>query len=185
MRRVDLGAVLALLLVPALLAGCSSHGSGSGRTPGPGASPSGASSAGAPRAAGAPASPGEVGACMRDRGYDVDDSDFAGGGGAGEQVSVPQGVDPDRWTADLVRCSGGAADAPAAQPLPGMDELRREAAACIRAGGFPDYPDGIEDQRTWQPSDADAFEHVAKDCDAQVYEAGTGARAGTGAEAGR
>jgi hypothetical protein len=164
--RIDARAVLALLLVPALLTGCSAPPRDESRPP----------ATGMPSAASA-ASAAEVGACMRDRGHDVDDSQFAESGGSSAQVSVPPGVDADRWTADLIACSGGVADAPAAQPAPGQDELGREAAACIRDGGFPDYPDGIEDQRRWKPTDPDAFDRVAKDCDAKVF--------GVGAEAGR
>jgi hypothetical protein len=167
--RVDVRAVLALVLLPALLAGCASG-------PRDGA-PDAATSA--PSASAASAA--QVGACMRDRGYDVDDSQFAADDPAGAQVTVPDGVDADRWAADLVSCSGGAADAPAAQPLPGDDERRRRSAACIRDGGFADYPDDLDEQRRWQPADADAFERVAVECDRQSYETGIG----TGKEARR
>jgi hypothetical protein len=166
--RIDVRALLASLLVPVLLTGCSpapDDGSRPAATGTPSASATSATSA------------AEVGVCMRDRGHDVDDSQFTASGGSRARVSVPPGVDADRWTADLAACSGGAADAPAAQPAPGQDELGRKAAACIRDGGFPDYPDGIEDQRRWKPSDADTFERVAEDCDAKVF--------GVGTEAGR
>jgi hypothetical protein len=186
MRRADTGAVLALLLVPALLAGCSSSPSGADRTPGPGASTSGSSSSGSTGASGSTGSrvsPAEVGRCMRDHGYDVDDSEFATGGEAGARFSAPEGVDAEQYSADLVECSGGSGDAPAAKPLPGSDERNRKAAACIRAGGFPDYPDGIEEERKWTPPDEDTFDRVAKKCDAEAF--GTGERFETGAEAGR
>ncbi|PZE86219.1 hypothetical protein [Curtobacterium sp. MCBD17_032] len=164
--RIDARVVLALLLVPTLLTGCSSAPHDDTRPPiSDSPSPSAASAA-------------EVGACMRDRGHDVDDSQFAESGGSRAQVSVPEGVDPDRWVADLDACSGGAADAPAAEPVPGWDALTRKAAACIRDGGFPDYPDGMEDQRRWKPSDTDAFDRVAQECDAKVFGA-------VGTEAGR
>jgi hypothetical protein len=164
--RIDVRAVLASLLVPALLTGCSSAPDDGSRPP----------ATGTPSAS--TASAAEVGACMRDRGHDVDDSQFAESGGSRARMSVPAGVDADRWVADLNACSGGATDAPAAKPAPGQDALVRKEAACIRDGGFPDYPDGIEDQRRWKPSDADAFDRVAKDCGAKVYGA-------VGTEAGR
>jgi hypothetical protein len=184
MRRVDIGAVLALLLVPALLVGCSSSPSDTGATPGAGTSGGSSSgSTGASGTTGSAVSPGELGKCMRDRGYDVEDSEFETGGDAGARFSAPEGVDAEQYSADLVECSGGAADGQAAKPLPGSDERNRKAAACIRAGGFPDYPDGIEEERKWTPPDEDTFDRVAKKCDAEAF--GTGERFETGAEAGR
>lgn len=184
MRRVDAGAVLALLLVPALLAGCSSSPSHAGQTPGPSASTSSDGSFGSTGASGTTGqrvAPGEIGTCMRDRGYDVDDSEFANSGGSGARFSAPEGVDAEKYSADLIACSGGSADAPAAKPLPGSDERLRREAACIRDGGFPDFPDGLEDQRRWEPRDEEAFERTAEECSRKSF--GDGAAA-TGSEAG-
>ena len=155
-------ALAGLAVLPVLLAGCSGGGGGDGA--GPTASPSAAADT-RPSAA-------ELGDCMRDKGYDVDDSEVGGSGtGGGARLAVPEGVDPAKWSDDLIACAGstGAGEAPAAQPIPGNDELLRKTAACIRDGGFPDYPDDLEDRRRWEPGDADAFDRVARDCDDEVF----------------
>jgi hypothetical protein len=106
----------------------------------------------------------------------VDDSEFVTGGSSA-RFSAPEGVDAQQYTSDLLACSGTTADGAQAKPIPGSDERHRKAAACIRDGGFPDYPDDIEEERAWTPPDEDAFDRVAKRCDAEA--------SGTGAEAGR
>lgn len=145
--------IAAVLLLPALLAGCSGGGTTSDPSPTPSAHAAGA-----------------VGDCMRDKGYDIDDSELAGkpaaGGGAG--FAVPDGVDPDQWTADLVTCSGAAVEAgraQAAKPLPGASDA---FAKCLRDGGFDDYPDDESARATYHPADQDAFDRVSEECDDEV-----------------
>ncbi|WP_420363637.1 hypothetical protein AABM26_04685 [Curtobacterium aetherium] len=133
---------LTALLVPVLLAGCST-----------GPSPSAPSS---PSPAVAPA---DVGACLREHGYAVEDP------GPGTPSAVPDGVDPDTFAEDLATCSGGpggAGDAPESVlvPEPGHDA----AVACIREQGYPDYPDTLADQRRYEPADQDTFDQVVDRC---------------------
>ncbi|QWS32792.1 hypothetical protein [Curtobacterium aetherium] len=53
--------------------------------------------------------PGEVGTCMREKGYDFDDSDAVS-----DDFAAPAGVDGTQWAQDLLACSG--AEDPAGDP---------------------------------------------------------------------
>jgi len=147
---VALGA--AALLLPGLLAACSGGGPGADSTPDAGTAAKGSALA----------------SCMRDRGYDMQDPD----GGSSAQISTPDGVDEEQYRADLKDCVGdgsGAGDAQMAKPMPGAAEKLHEEAACIRDGGFSDYPDDQEAMATYRPADQDAFEEVAKACSDEVF----------------
>lgn len=143
----------AAVLLPGFLAGCS-----------PTTSDTDAAGSSAVDAKGT-----DLAECMRDKGYDVPDP-TAGNGGA--QVQVPDGVDPDQYTADLGTCIGdgeGAGDGVQAKPMEGLDDKLREAAACIREEGFSDYPDDEAGMRSYRPDDEAAFEEVAKTCNERAF----------------
>jgi hypothetical protein len=153
-------AVLAgVLLVPGLLTACSS-------TPhDDSASSGGSSSGGASKNSGAV----ELASCMRDKGYDMEDPSSSGG----LQLSPPDGVDADQWRTDLVACTGdgkGAGEAQVAKPLPGMEDMARDMAECMRENGFPDYPDDSGDQVGYQPSgDESTYDDVSQTCGEKAY----------------
>lgn len=137
------------LLVPMLLAGCS------GATDGPSDAPS----SGASEQSGL-----ALAACMRDKGYPFDDPDPARSGSS-SQLSVPDGVDPQRWNADFLECAGASGAEGRAQELPGADDLDRARAACFREHGYEDFPDDAEQQSSYTPADPSAFDAVAQQCD--------------------
>jgi len=152
-RRPTLIAVAAaVLLLPGLLTACSSGSDDSTTT---GAAPTPASE----RA-------GEVGSCMRDKGYDFDDSALTGGDFT---IAPPDGVDPQQYAQDLGTCSGnpdtGAGDAADAAPAP--EELA--FASCIRGNGFDDYPDGQQARSQYHPADAAAFAQVETTCATKAF----------------
>lgn len=162
--RSLLAAAAALVLLPGLLASCSSP------APDPTKSP------------GTAAKGATLAECMRGKGYDMPDPSS---GGDTLQLSAPDGVDEEQYHADLTSClddSAGAGDAQAAKPMPGSDEQQRKVAECIRDRGFEDYPDDEEAKIRYQPDDQDAFDEVARACDAEAF-AGSGAGAGGGAGA--
>lgn len=156
-RRPTLIAVAAaVLLLPGLLTACSSgSGSGSDDSPTTGAVPTPASQ----RA-------GEVGSCMRDKGYDFDDSALTGGDFT---LAAPEGVDPQQYAQDLGTCSGnpdtGGVDV--SNVPPGPEDLA--FAKCIRDNGFDDYPDGAQARRGYHPSDESAFSRVETSCFTEAY----------------
>ncbi len=150
-RATMLSAVATVLLVPTLLTACSS-------------SPDGAD---APTA-----NDGQVGlalaSCMRDHGYDFADPDS----GAPAQLSVPEGVDPDAYQADLKEClaSGPVADSGAkAQQLPGAAERERAYGECIVEAGFDDFPDDSAEWADYVPADQGAFDAASDACGAEIF----------------
>lgn len=151
--RSSLAAAAAtLVLLSALLAGCSSRDDSGAAGPATGSARQGATLA----------------ECMRGKGYDMPDPSS---GGQSMQFGAPDDVDPDQYQSDLTACigdGGGAGDAQAAKPMPGLDEKMQQAAECIREGGFSDYPDDQEAQRTYRPDDASAFDEVARACDEEA-----------------
>lgn len=147
---IALGA--AALLLPGLLAACSGGGPRDDGTPDAGAAAKGSALA----------------SCMRDKGYDMQDPD----GGSTAEIGTPDGVDGEQYRADLQDCVGdgsGAGDAQAAKPAPGLADKQRESAACIRDGGFPDYPDDQDAKASYRPADQAAFDEVAKACDTKAF----------------
>jgi hypothetical protein len=153
-------AVLAgLLLLPGLLTACSS-------TP----TPDSASGSGASKNAGASKSSGaaKLAACMRDKGYDMADPSSSA-----INLSAPDGVDADQWRSDLVSCTGdgkGPGEANVAKPMPGMEDMARDMAECMRDNGFADYPDDQGEQATYTPSgDASTYADVEQTCGEKAY----------------
>ncbi|MBT1675126.1 hypothetical protein [Curtobacterium aurantiacum] len=152
-NRSLLAVATAVVLLPAVLTGCSSGGPGGGPTDTTGTAAAGVTLA----------------ECMRDRGYDMPDP---GNGGPTVQLSAPDGVDEEQYRDDLTGClddTAGAGEADAAKPAPGMAGKALEAAACIREHGFSDYPDDEEGWIAYQPEDEAAFDEVARSCDDRVF----------------
>lgn len=116
--------------------------------------------------------------CMRGKGYEMDDA-AVGGQGNSMQLSAPDGVDKDQWTADLEKCMGpmtGAGDSDGsgtknAKPGPGGAAKEKEYVECLRDHGFADYPDDVEARGSYQPDDEDAFADVTETCDRKVFDA--------------
>lgn len=145
-------AAVAVVLLPGLLAGCSSAED--------------ADADGPTAAAGKGATLAE---CMRGKGYDMADPSS---GGQTMEIGAPDGVDPEQYQADLKECigdGGGAGDGQMAKPMEGAAEQQRRAAACIREGGFSDYPDDEAGMQAYQPDDRAAFDEVARACDEEAF----------------
>lgn len=162
--RSLLAVAAAMVLLPGLLASCSAAAPDPGPT----------------KSAGTAAKGATLAECMRGKGYDMPDPSS---GGTTLQLSAPDGVDEDQYQADLKSClddSAGAGDAQAAKPMPGSSDRLRKAAECIRERGFEDYPDDEDAKIRYQPDDQDAFDEVARACDAEAF-AGLGGEAGAGA----
>jgi hypothetical protein len=156
-RSLLASAALAVVLLPGLLAGCSTTSDDGTAGPSTGTARQGSSMA----------------ECMRGKGYDVPDPSS---GGRTMDLSAPDGVDPEQYQTDLTTCLGdaeGAGNAQVAKPMEGLDDKMQQAAECIRDNGFSDYPDDEDGKRAYQPDDADAFAEVAKTCDEQAFGADT------------
>lgn len=115
-----------------------------------------------------------VAACMRDKGYDMQDQSSSA---SSAQVSVPDGVDAETWKRDLASCVGSgegfrAGDAKPAEQAPGARQKSLESAKCLRDAGFTDYPDDEAHQAEYQPDDDAAFTEAAKACDEKVFGSG-------------
>lgn len=148
--RTTVSLVSGVLLLPGLLAACS-------------ASPDRGTAADGPSNSGAAA----LAACMRDRGYDMEDP------GSGQiSLSPPDGVDADQWRDDLVGCTEAgqeAGDVIPAQPKPGLADTARSVAECMRGAGYEDFPDDVEAQGSYVPSgDRAAFEREQAACSDQA-----------------
>lgn len=146
--------VAAVLLLPGLLTACSTSAPADGVTTAKGSSSAGSSLA----------------ACMRGKGYDMEDPSSAG---STQSLSAPEGVDADQWKADLTTCldSGGAGEAEykPAKPMPGLEEAQAKATECIRANGFEDYPDDQAGQMAYKPSDEETFTGVITRCNEEAF----------------
>jgi hypothetical protein len=146
-------AAVAVVLLPGLLAGCTSREDDEAAGPTAGSARQGATLA----------------ECMRGKGYDMPD---ASSSGKTMQFGVPDDVDPEQYQHDLKECvgdGGGAGDARAAKPMPGLAEKMQQAAECVREGGFVDYPDDQEGQQSYRPDDEAAFDEVARACDEEAF----------------
>ena len=146
----------AVLLLPGLLAACSSGTPKAEQTSSGSKSGTGSSLA----------------SCMRDKGYDMKDPS-----GGGQTLRAPDGVDEEQWSDDMQACMGGSKGAgdsgvQKAKPVPGADKKMQEVAKCIRAGGFSDYPDDQGAQASYKAGDRSAFEDLARQCEEKAF--GTG-----------
>ncbi|WIB78061.1 hypothetical protein DEJ28_02890 [Curtobacterium sp. MCPF17_002] len=157
-RRRLLSAAAVVVLLPGLLAACSSGS--------PESDPS--------KAAAGKDKGDSVSECMRGKGYDMDDAAGTGSGNS-MQLSVPDGVDKEQWSADFEKCmgpvsgagdSGGATDA---KPGPGQAKKEKKFLQCVRENGFADYPDDPDARGTYQPDDENAFHDVMDTCDREAF----------------
>lgn len=157
-RKHTVAAVLGtVLLVPALLTGCSTTTGGadpsSGRTPAPGSAEQDAA----------------IGSCMRAAGFDWDDS-------ADAQFSIPDGVDAAAYTAALERCVSSHGGGEAAAPVGGTPESDAALAECLTAAGLPDVPERQDDFETWIDNlaavDQQTLDAHIRECSAKAIEAG-------------
>ena len=130
------------ILVPAALSGCSDGSTDSSRGDGPDLTKR-----------------TQYAQCMRDKGYDEKDPDP---NAKSEQLAMPAGVDPTKYSADMDACSekagltaGNSADP--AKPDASAVEERRAIGACVREKGFGDYPDDEEGQMAYQAADGTRF----------------------------
>jgi hypothetical protein len=127
-------AVAALaLLTPALLAGCTSGpdtASGSTDTP----------------AADARSASAQLGSCLRDAGFDVDDPDLS----EVVVIAAPKGSDPDAYEKAFSTCSatlpgefGEIGQAPDADEAAALQKSGLKVAQCVRDKGFSDFADPV------------------------------------------
>lgn len=139
----------AVVLLPGLLAACSSGTPKAEETSGSG-SGSGASLA----------------SCMRDKGYDMEDPSS---GSRGMTLTAPEGADEEQWGKDLQKClgdQGGAGEGgfQKAKPMAGSEEKMQDVAKCIRDGGFSDFPDGEDAMAKYKPDDQSTYDQVSEEC---------------------
>jgi hypothetical protein len=121
------------VLLPALLAGCSTTDA-----PGSTSSPSVADTASASS---------QLGECLRDAGYNVPDPDL----GQGVVIAPPKGADPERYAEDFSACraklpesQGGGSQEPSAEELAEQQKADMKVAECVREKGFEDFPDPVD-----------------------------------------
>lgn len=133
-------------LVASLLSGCSAGG--------PPAPTDSASGVGDPRERAS-----AIFGCLRDKGYDVADPE-------GNQLSIPDGVDPDQYGKDLNACAHSVPGGPAGEAVAAPPSAEESAAfaRCIREGGFPDFPDDIEAQAEYTTGDEKGLEERYDHC---------------------
>lgn len=123
-------------LVPVLLSGCSTSPDTSD-----GSSPRAGDTA-------------KVGQCVRDKGYDVDDSDFVGVG----TFRQPDGLSVDEadiFAQVVATCSEGTSLAIPGDPggsNSDNDDQLLKLTACLRAAGFTDVKDPVDG--VWFPDEA-------------------------------
>jgi hypothetical protein len=154
-RRVTAALLTTGVLVPALLTGCSS---------------SPPSTSGTTAAASSDAA--RVGQCVRDRGYDVDDSDFSSPG----RYPAPEGLSPDRleeYDRAVGECAAGTSlAAPSADgaTAPEFERQLLALTACLRDAGYPDVADPVDG--VWFPDpdrqDDAAYQAASDACGEQV-----------------
>ncbi len=162
--RLTLALAATALVAPALLAGCAPKASGD-----PDAASTGVSSS----------ESAELGRCLRDAGYDVDDPDLS----QGIIVAPPDGADQDAYSDAFFQCAeevGGslaaADEPPSADEIATLQKANLKVAACVREKGFEDFPDPVDgyfDLRfgTGDPSPRDAAYFA---CDAEFGPYGDG-----------
>jgi hypothetical protein len=121
------------VLLPALLAGCST-------TDAPGSTSS-------PSVADAASASSQLGECLRDAGYNVPDPDLS----KGVVVAPPEGADPDRYAEDFDACrsklpesQGGGSQEPSDAEVAEWQKTQLKVAECVREKGFEDFPDPVD-----------------------------------------
>jgi hypothetical protein len=148
--RALLATSIALLLIPAALTGCSQS-----------------SDKGATSSDDSSFDSSEYASCLRERGYDVEDSS--------DGLAMDSGGDLEAFEADSKECTkqaGGSGESNSSlADDPETKEQFRKLAQCMRDNGFEDYPDDLAAMQKFEPADQQAFATVAEKCS---DEAGTG-----------
>lgn len=148
-KKTVVGALATLVLLPAVLVGCSS---------GPDASSKPTSTA---QSTDRTELSSKINACMREKGYDVEDAPESKNS---SQIEVPAGADPERYNADLEACGDKVDPGSAGQGAQEVDPTAQQKAAfgkCMRDNGFPDYSDDGDDPKG---SEAEGFEKTFSAC---------------------
>jgi len=135
-RRASSAALLgaALLLVAPVLAACSTAAD----------DPTAGASSGATGSTSSASA--QLGSCLRDAGFDVDDPDLS----RGMVIAPPAGVDIDAYVTAFTDCRAGLPADQGGQPAPSADDLAAlqeanlEVARCVREKGFTDFADPVD-----------------------------------------
>lgn len=135
-RRASSAALLgaALLLVAPVLAACSTAAD----------DPTAGASSGAQGSTSSASA--QLGSCLRDAGFDVDDPDLS----RGMVIAPPAGVDIDAYVTAFTDCRAelpadqGGQPAPSADDLAALQEANLEVARCVREKGFTDFADPVD-----------------------------------------
>jgi hypothetical protein len=135
-RRASSATLLgaALLLAAPVLAACSTAGDG----------PTAGASSGATGSTSSASA--QLGSCLRDAGFDVDDPDLS----RGVVVAPPRGVDVDEYVAAFDACRAelpadqGGGPGPSEEDLAALQEANLEVARCVREKGFTDFADPVD-----------------------------------------
>ena len=135
-RRASSATLLgaALLLVAPVLAACSTAAD----------DPTAGASSGATGSTSSASA--QLGSCLRDAGFDVDDPDLS----RGMVIAPPAGVDIDAYVTAFTDCRAelpadqGGQPAPSADDLAALQEANLEVARCVREKGFTDFADPVD-----------------------------------------
>jgi len=135
-RRASSATLLgaALLLVAPVLAACSTAAD----------DPTAGASSGAQGSSSSASA--QLGSCLRDAGFDVDDPDLS----RGMVIAPPAGVDIDAYVTAFTDCRAelpadqGGQPAPSADDLAALQEANLEVARCVREKGFTDFADPVD-----------------------------------------
>jgi len=135
-RRASSATLLgaALLLVAPVLAACSTAAD----------DPTAGASSGAQGSSSSASA--QLGSCLRDAGFDVDDPDLS----RGMVIAPPAGVDIDAYVTAFTDCRAelpadqGGQPAPSADDLAALQEANLEVARCVREKGFSDFADPVD-----------------------------------------
>jgi hypothetical protein len=159
-RTILISTAAAVALLPGLLSSCSS-------TP--------SSGSGGPSAANdAVAGAAKTAACMREKGFAVEDPKDDG-----FTIGVPDGADRDAFFAALGECEPkreGAGDGGAPGTELSAEDRKRDQkeVTCIRDGGFEDYPDDLDARAQYEPAgDPAAFNDRLQKCAEDVGSQGS------------
>jgi len=135
-RRASSATLLgaALLLVAPVLAACSTAAD----------DPTAGASSGATGSTSSASA--QLGSCLRDAGFDVDDPDLS----RGVVVAPPRGVDVDEYVSAFEVCRAelpadqGGGPGPSEEDLAALQEANLEVARCVREKGFADFADPVD-----------------------------------------
>ncbi|MDM7892010.1 hypothetical protein [Curtobacterium caseinilyticum] len=150
------GVLAALVVLPAVLAGCAT------------AAPD--TSTSTPASVHDAAASASFTACLREQGFDVEDP--TGTAAGSEQVTIPDGADPAAYGRAVEECAARSAPDGAAEPAEEFRPSARQREAfgtCMRERGLPDFPDDEHGQQTYVPSDEGAFLDSSAACSEEAY----------------